>query len=383
MNKSALKVWFSFILLMGAVISASVFISARFEVNKGASGQVVLKAADIKSDMSLNDFAVKTGLNKAQLNEVFGERTSSGNFLIGESGVTASEIEKRTARVIAIYAEAGSKNWMKILLKFFLWFVFIIISFRLISRGALNAPARIKLYAIAIAVFGVALGSDPGPMGTVKDAIVMYGADGAVFIPRMIAMIVFLSSIVIFNKSICAWGCQAGTLQDLVFRLNRNVKDTAGIMRQYKIPFYISNSIRIVFFISIIAAAFLYGADIVEPVDPFKIFKPSHIGSVGAIFMVFLFASSLFIYRPWCHLFCPFGLAGWALEKFSVYKVAVDREKCVSCGACVKACPSDAMAGILYEKRFKPDCFSCGVCIDICPEKAVSFKRGGDPGGKR
>ena len=68
------------------------------------------------------------------------------------------------------------------------------------------------------------------------------------------------------NKFICAWGCQLGALQDLIFRLNRNKKDTRGLLRQYKPPFIITNAIRIAFFVIFTAAAFLWTADIVDPI---------------------------------------------------------------------------------------------------------------------
>jgi hypothetical protein len=76
---------------------------------------------------------------------------------------------------------------------------------------------RPGLYLAAVAVFGVILGSDPGPMGTVKDAIVLFGAKRVVFPPRMVALTLFLLMVLLANKFICAWGCQAGTLQDLIF----------------------------------------------------------------------------------------------------------------------------------------------------------------------
>jgi len=95
------------------------------------------------------------------------------------------------------------------------------------------------------------------------------------------------------------------------------------------------------------------------------------IAFVGAVLVL-----SLFTWRPWCHFLCPFGLVGWAAEKASLFKVHVDYDKCVACGACEKACPSTAMAAILRRDRVLPDCFSCGTCMETCPVKAVSFKAG-------
>lgn len=68
----------------------------------------------------------------------------------------------------------------------------------------------------AAMVFDVALGSDPNPMGPVKDAVVLFGEHGVLFIPRLIALVVFVALVVLANKFICAWGCQLGTFQDFL-----------------------------------------------------------------------------------------------------------------------------------------------------------------------
>ena len=193
----------------------------------------------------------------------------------------------------------------------------------------------------------------------------------------MICMVIlFLLMVILANKFICSWGCQIGTLQDLIFRLNRDAKDRNGLYGQVKIPFIISNLIRISFFLLLIFAAFVWSMDIVEVVDPFKIFKPHVIGIIGGLFIALVITMSLFVYRPWCHFFCPFGLVGWLAEKISVFKIKVDYDKCISCEACSKACPSTVMDAILKQDKIVPDCFSCGTCIETCPADAISFECG-------
>jgi len=273
----------------------------------------------------------------------------------------------------ALSHEYATKDWKKIPIKMGLWGVFLVGSYVAVRRGKYNARNRKWFYLGAVALFGVALGSDPSPMGTVKDAIVLLAKSGAVFPPRLIALTLFLLTVVLANKAICAWGCQLGTLQDLLFRLNRNKADTRGLLPQFKIPFAVSNSIRIGVFAVFAGVAFFAAYDIIGAADPFKTFDPAKLGLAGAVLVGILVSASFFVYRPWCYLACPFGLTGWLFERFSRVKIRVNESTCTKCLSCAKACPSDAMQAIVLQKRALPDCFSCGTCIDVCPSKSIAF----------
>jgi polyferredoxin len=201
----------------------------------------------------------------------------------------------------------------------------------------------------------------------------------------MIAFTVFMIMVIAANKFICSWGCQFGTLQDFVFRLNRNRRDTGALTSQYKIPFIVSNTVRVLFLLLFTAAAFIWSIDLFHNIDPFKIFKPSVLSPIGIAFIASILILSLFIYRPWCHFFCPFGLAGWVGEKISLFKIKVDYNTCIECNACSKACPSYVMDAILKRDKIIPDCYSCSTCINVCPTGSISFtpgKRPVPPAGK-
>ncbi len=339
-----------------------------------------------RPEMTVEQFGSQNGLSLQALKAVFGLKSpQDAGQTVSSFALSKEQVFDQAAKAQAIQAEHGSKNWFKIRLKFALWLAFLGTVFVLMRRGRVTAGSRKWLYVGSLATFGVALGSDPSPMGTVKDAIVLLGAKGVVFPPRLIAFGVFMLLVILANKFICGWGCQVGTLQDAIFRLNRDRRDRAGRFGQFKIPFAVTNTVRIVFFAGLTAAAFLWATDIVEPVDPFKAFKPQMLGIVGGVFLGGVLLLSLFVYRPWCHLFCPFGLVGWLAEKISLTKVRVDYDKCIGCEACSKACPSAVMDAILKQDRVAPDCFACGTCIETCPTRAISWsagKRAAPPAGK-
>jgi polyferredoxin len=121
---------------------------------------------------------------------------------------------------------------------------------------------------------------------------------------------------------------------------------------------------------------FISGMDIIGAIDPFKIFNPRVLTAAGIIFISAVLLLSLFTYRPWCHLLCPFGLIGWIAEKLSIYKIKVNYTSCIACEKCAKACPSSVMGAILKQDRIIPDCYMCGVCIGVCPTKSISLDSG-------
>ena len=364
-----------FLLIVIVVVSTSA-VSARLWSGKPEQIPEGIEVV-INDDMTITEFGKEYDLSKKSLKKIFGLKSPDDlKRRVTSAGFSLQQLNKKVNQAKAIQAEHATKNWFKIPLKGGLWILFLAIVFSLLRKKKITARTRKVIYIAAIVIFGIILGSDPSPMGTVKDAIVLFGSKGVVFPPRLIAFVLFLLMVVMANKFICSWGCQLGTLQDLIFRLNRNSADKKGLVGQIKVPFVIPNSLRVLFFIALTLVAFIWATDIVEHIDPFKIFKPEVIGVAGGIFISMILIASLFVYRPWCHFFCPFGLVGWMTEKISIFKIKVDYDKCTSCEACSKACPSTVMGAILKQNRVIPDCFACGTCIETCPVKAISFESG-------
>ena len=370
------KIIVSFIALIVIVISLSI-ISNKIWGGKPETF-FTKQQLTFKENMTVIQFGQVNTIPNQVLKEVFQLQDKQDlKKTVVEFGLSETQITKKVNQLLALHSEDESKNWLKIRGKFASWFVFLIVVFLLMRKAKITPTVRKMLYGLTIVIFGVVLGSDPSPMGTVKDAIVLFASKNVIFPPRLIALTIFLLLVLIANKFICSWGCQFGVLQDLIFRLNRNKKDSKGILKQYKIPFVVSNFIRLIFFLIFTAIAFAWAFDLVGAIDPFKIYKPLTISLIGGIFLVIMLIASLFFYRPWCHLFCPFGLVGWLMEKISIFKIKVDYDRCTACELCSKACPSTVMEAILKRgKKVIPDCFACSTCIDICPVDAIQLGAG-------
>jgi ferredoxin len=305
------------------------------------------------------------------------DSSAAASTTLAETGLSAEQAQSRITRALVKFNEERSKNWRKIAAKFLLWFALLPVPFVLLRRNTLT-PKRRRIFAGAsVLIFGIGLGADPSPMGTVKDAVFLLTAHGTVFWPRIVALAAFMLTVILANKFICSWGCQFGLLQESIFRLNRNRYDNKARLRQFKPPFWLSNLIRTLVFGAAVLFGLLWSLDIIGLIDPFKVFNPMALTLVGGGFILLVLGAALFVYRPWCHFACPFGLLSWFGERISIFRIRVDDNKCTNCRACALGCPSHAMTGILDKKPLPPDCFSCGVCLNVCPEDAISFSAGG------
>jgi polyferredoxin len=109
-------------------------------------------------------------------------------------------------------------------------------------------------------------------------------------------------------------------------------------------------------------------------INPFNLFNFDFASISLLITVIFVLIIAFFFYRPFCQFICPFGLASWIAEKFSLYRVIIDKEKCTKCGACIKACPLHTAKGKIESKTFPADCFSCARCLNVCPVDAFHYR---------
>ncbi len=383
-QKSKMGIVVSFVILMALVFVLS-SVSMKLWGAKPEKAPVRQELV-FQEGMTVSEFGKANQLPNPVLKEVFGLVSKEDlQKKVTDFKYSREQIATRVKKISAIEGEEASKNWTKIFAKFALWFLFLGFVFFLVRKRRITFRNRRWVLLSGVVLFGIILGSDPSPMGTVKDAIGLFAKSGVIFPPRMIALTLFLILVFVANKFICTWGCQFGTLQDFIFRLNRDAKDRKGIFRQFKPSFLLTNTIRVVFLGVFVLVAFLWKTDFVEAIDPFKTFNPGKIILAGGIFIGALTVASLFVYRPWCHFFCPFGLVGWIVEKKSLFRVKVDYDTCTACEACAQACPSTVMNAILKQNRVTPDCFSCATCIETCPTDSIHFasgKRSKPPAGK-
>ena len=226
---------------------------------------------------------------------------------------------------------------------------------------------------LSVTVTGFLLGKSPNPMeGAVKifkSTIGLYPDP----IVKATAFAFFIILAIIGNKIICGWACPFGALQELIYSIPILRK-----IKKRKLPFIFTNTIRVCLFITVLLLMFgiiggRKGFIIYHYLNPFNLFD-LHFEAFSILLTVIIALSvSFIVYRPFCQFICPFGLVSWIAERFSIFRVRIDKEKCTQCGACIKACPLEAAEGRVNGKKMPADCFSCARCLNVCPVDAIHY----------
>lgn len=261
------------------------------------------------------------------------------------------------------------------ILKFIFWAVLLAVVVLYILKKKNIEKLRLIAMPLAVLIFGVTLGDSPNPMeATVKIFKLFNKMTGEPAIV-VITFILFTLFSIWGAKLLCSWGCHLGTLQESLFNI--------PIFRKkykFQVPFVVSLVSRLVFFVVFIVLLFGIGLDIknfviFHQVNYFKLFRPANLAPFALYSLVVLVLASFFVFRPFCQFICPFGLWAWLLQNIAINKIRIERDKCVDCKKCEKACPTGAMKTIYEDKRkhFLPDCWSCGKCIDVCPTGAIKY----------
>ena len=92
-----------------------------------------------------------------------------------------------------------------------------------------------------------------------------------------------------------------------------------------------------------------------------------------ACILLAVIVGSVVFYRPFCKWLCPLGAFYALLNKVSLFQMRVDTHKCVSCGACAKACKMDVD---ITKTPNHAECIRCGMCMKACPTDAIQYKFG-------
>jgi len=182
----------------------------------------------------------------------------------------------------------------------------------------------------------------------------------------------------------CGWICPFGFVQELVHKIPSP---------KIKIPHFLTYFRYVVLATTVVALPLLivdqfgYGqtwfckwicpAGTLEAGIPLMLIKADLRPLIGFMYYWKLGLLALFLVwfvlsrRPFCRTVCPLG-AFWGLfNKASLFRMAVDPDKCTLCDKCTRDCPVEIS---IYKSANSPDCVRCLKCVSSCKFGAISYE---------
>lgn len=190
----------------------------------------------------------------------------------------------------------------------------------------------------------------------------------------------------LLGRLICGWLCPFGLVQDLLHKL-------PFFQKRKQLPFHrVLQYGKYVVLVGLVGIGSMFLFDSFAKIPAFcKYLCPSGTlfgalpllgrnellrSQTGGLFfwklcvLILIVLLSIKVYRPFCQYLCPLGaIYGW-FNRFSLVQIHWEKERCISCGACEKACP---LALATTQISRSPECIRCGKCVDSCPKKCLHF----------
>lgn len=224
------------------------------------------------------------------------------------------------------------------------------------------------------------------PIGSLQAVIGSWNFKMAYYV---VGFLIFIGAMV--GRLICGFLCPFGLIQDLLNKIPfpKKIRTFKGdkLLRKLKyVIFAVFVILLPLFLVDIMGQGAPYFCKLICPAGtlegglPLVLLNKSMRSALGWLYiwknviLVITIILSILIYRPFCKYICPLGALYSVFNPVSLYKYRVDKDKCIKCGKCAKACQ---MIVDPVENSNSPECIRCGRCRKVCPTDAIQcgFRR--------
>jgi ferredoxin-type protein NapH len=187
----------------------------------------------------------------------------------------------------------------------------------------------------------------------------------------------------LFGRLICGYVCPMGFLQDLLYKIKvpkfkprfkyaRYIKYVVLGLFAMILPFIIRDELSGLgspwYCALICPSGTIFGAVPLIAVNEFLREMLEWRFILKATIAAGIIISSVFVFRLFCRVLCPLGAVYALFNRFAVFKMKCDKEKCTDCGKCRDACHIHINPA---EQPNSPECVRCRGCVSACKMKAL------------
>ena len=174
---------------------------------------------------------------------------------------------------------------------------------------------------------------------------------------------VSLVAALIFGRVYCGYACPMNTLMIPIEWLSKKLKlQTADTPKWLKNGYFTWITLSISVAVMLLSKRLLH-VDL--PILPFWL--------VMSILITLRYKPAVFH-----NLICPFGALQRSFGRFARLSEKVDKDACVGCKLCEKACPSNAIVVSSEDKKAVINtalCHQCIKCQQVCPKDAIHYSK--------
>lgn len=189
-----------------------------------------------------------------------------------------------------------------------------------------------------------------------------------------------------FGRFVCGWLCPFGFIQDLLHKIPFPEKKKNLPAHKHLIKLKYAVLLIMVFLLPALAkdstgmgqpwfCEYICPSGTLLAGMPMIALNPGLREAIGPLFfwklglLTVIILLAIKYYRPFCKYLCPLGAFYSIFNPVAVCRFNIDKDKCISCGACQKACGMDIK---VWEQPNSMECIRCGNCKAACPNSAIT-----------